>query len=108
VTFACRFKSYVFKTIVPVLIAPVVLPGSAAAQGCALCYTQAAASGTRMIHALMAGIVILVFPAMALSVFFMALAYRRRDRFCQVGRGGDLPDENLQQPSVPKALLTSV
>ena len=52
-----------------------------AAQGCALCYTQAAAAGSRMIHALCVGILILVFPPMGLSVFFTALAYRRRNRF---------------------------
>jgi uncharacterized membrane protein len=51
------------------------------AQGCALCYTQAAASGSRMIHALLAGIVILVFPSLVLSAFFTILAYRKRSRF---------------------------
>ena len=54
---------------------------SASAQGCALCYTQAAGSGMRMIHALWAGIGILVFPPMLLSVFFTVLSYRKRNRF---------------------------
>ncbi len=54
---------------------------SASAQGCALCYTQAAASGSRMIRALWAGIGILVFPPMVLSVFLTVLTYRKRSRF---------------------------
>jgi hypothetical protein len=89
VKFACSFSSGKLRTMGAVVTALAGLSGSAAAQGYALCYTQAAASGPRMIHALMAGIVILVFPAMALSVFFIALAYRRRDHFSQVDRGSE-------------------
>ena len=37
-------------------------PLPAFAQGCALCYTQAASAGARMIHALQNGILILVIP----------------------------------------------
>ena len=38
------------------------------AQGCALCYTQAASAGARMIHALQSGILILVIPPTLASV----------------------------------------
>ena len=37
-------------------------------QGCALCYTQAAAAGARMIAALRSGIIILVIPPTLASV----------------------------------------
>jgi hypothetical protein len=60
-----------------VLLAPLPAFG----QGCALCYTQAASSGTRMIHALRDGILILVIPPMFLSVGFTVLAYRKRNQF---------------------------
>lgn len=51
------------------------------AQGCALCYTQAASSGHRMIQALRNGIIILVVPPMFLSVAFTVLVYRKRNQF---------------------------
>lgn len=51
------------------------------AQGCALCYTQAASSGHRMIQALRNGILILVIPPMFLSVAFTVLVYRKRNQF---------------------------
>jgi hypothetical protein len=50
-------------------------------QSCALCYTQAASSGNRMIHALQNGIIILVVPPMFLSVGFTLLAYRKRNQY---------------------------
>ena len=62
-----------------VLVFATALP--AFGQGCALCYTQAAASGTRMIHALRNGILILVLPPTFASVGVAFLAYRRRDQF---------------------------
>ena len=43
-------------------------PRPTAAQGCALCYTQAASSGSRMIQALKSGILILIAPPTLLSV----------------------------------------
>lgn len=63
------------------VVATLCLRSAVAAQGCALCYTQAAGSGPRLIHALWAGIAILVFPAMVLCVTFTAVAYRKRNRF---------------------------
>jgi len=54
------------------LLRSIVLPGAALilvlsavpafSQGCALCYTQAASSGARMIQALKSGILILIVP----------------------------------------------
>jgi hypothetical protein len=64
-------------------------PQALFAQGCALCYTQAAASTQRFIQALRSGILILVIPPMFLSVMFTVMAYRRRNTFHE-----DLADEH--------------
>jgi len=68
------------------------LPPRAFSQGCALCYTQAAASGTRMIQALRSGIVILIIPPLSMCLGAIVLAYRRRDQFNQ-------PDTGVQPES---------
>lgn len=65
-----------------VLVA-LTLPPLAFSQGCALCYTQAAASGARMIQALRSGIVVLIIPPVSLCLAAIALAYRRRNQFNQ-------------------------
>jgi len=57
------------------------LPSFAFAQGCALCYTQAANSGARIIQALREGIVILIIPPLSMCLGAMVLAYRRRNQF---------------------------
>jgi len=54
-------------------------PQALFAQGCALCYTQAASSTQRFIQALRSGIVILMVPPMFLSIMFTVMAYRRRN-----------------------------
>jgi hypothetical protein len=56
-------------------------PQALLAQGCALCYTQAAASTQRFIQALRSGIIILMVPPMFLSVMFTVMAYRRRNTY---------------------------
>ena len=57
------------------------MPKTLLAQGCALCYTQAAGSTQRFIQALRSGILILVIPPMFLSVMFTVMAYRRRNTY---------------------------
>jgi hypothetical protein len=53
----------------------------ALSQSCALCYTQAAASGERFIAALRSGIVLLIVPPMFMSAGITWLAYRKRNHF---------------------------
>ena len=65
-----------------VLLALTITP-LALSQGCALCYTQAANSGARMIQALRNGIVILIIPPLCLCLGAMVLAYRKRNHFNQ-------------------------
>jgi hypothetical protein len=56
-----------------------VLPPLAVAQGCALCYQSAAASGSRSIHALRNGIVVLILPPFFICTGISYLVYRRRN-----------------------------
>jgi len=58
-----------------------LLPGLAWAQGCALCYTQAAGSGSRVIQALKSGILILVIPPMLICLGITLMAYKKRNQF---------------------------
>ena len=69
--------------IAVIVLVALTLPPQVFSQGCALCYTQAAASGARMIRALRAGIVILIIPPLSMCLGAIALAYRRRDQFHQ-------------------------
>ena len=61
------------------------LPGPAFSQSCALCYTQAASSGARMIEALRSGILILVIPPTLMSVFILYALHRKSNQFKQAG-----------------------
>jgi hypothetical protein len=63
-------------------------PRPAAAQSCALCYTQAASSGSRMIQALRSGILILIVPPTLLSVGMIFVLYHKRN---QVRAADDAP-----------------
>jgi hypothetical protein len=66
-------------------------PRPAAAQSCALCYTQAASSGNRMIQALKSGILILIVPPTVLSVGMIFVLYRKR---YQVRPADDAPQSD--------------
>jgi hypothetical protein len=58
-----------------------IVPALTFAQNCALCYTQAAASGSRMIQALRSGIAILVIPPMAICIVITIMAYNKNNHF---------------------------
>lgn len=61
--------------------AVLVVPSLAAAQGCALCVTQAAQGGHRFIDALRSGILVLMFPPMAISLAIIYISWRKRNQF---------------------------
>jgi len=81
------------------LLRSVVLPGAALilvlsavpafSQGCALCYTQAASSGARMIQALKSGILILIVPPTLGSVGMIFVMYKKRDQVRHSDEDGD-------------------
>lgn len=79
-------KSLLMVTIALAVFATVALPPMTFAQGCSLCYTQAANSGVRMIRALRSGIVILIIPPLSMCVGMMVAAYRKRNQFHQADR----------------------
>jgi hypothetical protein len=62
------------------------------AQSCALCYTQASSSGSRMIQALKSGILVLVVPPTLGSIGMIFVVYSKRN---QVRRTDD-SDESVQ------------
>jgi hypothetical protein len=57
-----------------------LVPVPAFAQSCALCYTQAASSGSRMIQALKSGILILIAPPTFMSIGLFFVCYRKRNQ----------------------------
>ena len=59
------------------------------AQNCALCYTQAASSGSRVIQGLRSGILILIIPPMFMSVGITVLAYKKRNQFSRRQTSGE-------------------
>jgi hypothetical protein len=63
------------------LLGGLLVPSVALAQNCALCYTQAAAAGTRIVQALRSGIVILVLPPMLICIGLAVMTYRKRNQF---------------------------
>lgn len=63
------------------LIASLAIPSIVSAQSCALCYTQAAGSGERLVQALRSGIVILVVPPMLICIGIAVMAYKKRNQF---------------------------
>jgi hypothetical protein len=56
-----------------------MLAPHSAAQGCAMCYQSAAASGEQGRAALRSGILILLFPTVSLFLGIFGLVYRRRN-----------------------------
>jgi len=84
-----RFKLYLALAGLALLAIP--LP--AFAQSCALCYTQAASAGAKLIQALRSGILVLIIPPMLISAGITFLAYRKRNQFkrsdnlCESDRG---------------------
>jgi hypothetical protein len=65
-------------------LAMLTLPLPAFSQNCALCYSQAASAGARMIEALRSGILVLIVPPMFMWVGVTVIVYRKRNQFRQV------------------------
>ncbi|MGO9403159.1 MAG: hypothetical protein ACLPVW_06775 [Terriglobales bacterium] len=76
-----------------VTLAALAAPLPAFSQSCALCYTQAASAGARMIQALRSGILILIVPPTFMSIGMIFIMYRKRN---QVRRTDNLPDSGRE------------
>lgn len=70
---------WIFGIAVAALIF-LLLPVPAFSQNCALCYTQAASSGSRMIQALKSGILILIVPPTLASVGMIFVVHHKRNQ----------------------------
>jgi hypothetical protein len=64
-------------------------PLPAFSQSCALCYTQAASAGARMIQALKSGILILIVPPTLGSIGMIFVGYRKRNQVRRNDNGND-------------------
>ena len=63
------------------LLGALLVPTVLFAQNCALCYTQAASAGHRVVQALRSGILMLIAPPMFICIAIAIMAYRKRNRF---------------------------
>ena len=85
------------KLSIPIWILGIALVGliilltpiPAFAQSCSLCYTQAASSGARMIHALQSGILILVLPPTLGSIGMIFVVYHKRNKVRRTESGAE-------------------
>ena len=66
---------------IAVLIALLAVPALASAQGCAMCYNNAAAANPAAIHALRSGILVLMIPPVLIFTGVCLFALRNRNRF---------------------------
>ena len=76
------------------LITILLCATAALPQGCALCYTQAAGSGARMIQALKSGILVMMVPPMGICVFLTVLGYKKRNKFHSIEKEEEENDED--------------
>ena len=70
-------------------LAILLFPLPAFSQGCALCYTQAASSGAKMIAALKSGILILILPPTLGSIGMIFVVHRKRNQVRRTDNGGE-------------------
>jgi hypothetical protein len=78
-------KRIISASIKALLLLAVLAALPAFAQNCALCYTQAASSGQRMIEALRSGILVLIIPPTLMSIGMIFVVYHKRNQFRQSG-----------------------
>jgi hypothetical protein len=82
-------RPFLLIAIALVALAMLAAPLPAFSQSCALCYTQAASAGARMIQALRSGILFLIVPPTFMSVAMILIIYHKRN---QVRRSDDASD----------------
>ena len=82
-------RPFLLVGIALIALAMLAAPLPAFSQSCALCYTQAASAGARMIQALRSGILILIVPPTLMSVGMIFIVYRKRHQFRQAADAAD-------------------
>jgi hypothetical protein len=73
-------------TFAVAVFATVAFSPAAFSQSCALCYTQAASAGHRMIEALRSGILVLIIPPTLMWLVIAAIAHAKRNQFKRAGQ----------------------
>jgi hypothetical protein len=73
-----------------VALSLVLSAAPAFSQSCALCYTQAASSGSRMIQALKSGILVLIVPPTLGSIGMILIVYRKRNQVRDSGERDEI------------------
>jgi|HubBroStandDraft_4_1064222.scaffolds.fasta_scaffold34115_5 hypothetical protein len=82
-------RSLPVMTIALVALLLLAAPLPAFSQSCALCYTQAASAGHRMIEALRSGILILIVPPTFMSVCMIFIMRHKHNQFRDDEAGTD-------------------
>ena len=88
--------------IVQAVLALFATPLPALAQNCALCYTQAASAGTRMIQALQSGTLVLIVPPTLASIGMIFIVYRKRNQIRKTADAIDSWEETSLSNSATK------
>ena len=76
-------RPFLLMGIALIGLAALAAPPAAFSHSCALCYTQAASAGARMIQALRSGILVLIVPPTFMSVCMIFIVHRKRNQFRQ-------------------------
>lgn len=81
--------------------AVIAAPSALYAQGCAMCYQNAAAAGPRPAEALRHGILIMLFPPLFIFAGIIVLAHRRRNDMSDSEAGLEYQDDytSFEDPS---------
>jgi len=62
-------------------------------QGCSLCYTQAASSGSKVIQALKAGILVLIIPPTLGSIGMLFVVHRKNNQIRRIASDDDWDED---------------
>ena len=75
-----NIRTFRFIAFALLALAMLALPLPVFSQSCALCYTQAASAGARMIQALRSGILILIIPPTLGSIGMIFMVHHKRNQ----------------------------
>ena len=87
-----NIRTFRFIAFALLALAVLALPLPVFSQSCALCYTQAASAGARMIQALRSGILILIIPPTLGSIGMIFIVHHKRNQVRRTEYG----DETIQ------------
>lgn len=85
-------KRVSLSSVAVIVFLALFLSAPAFSQSCALCYTQAASAGTKMIQALRSGILILIIPPTLASIGMVFVLRRKDSHFNQPNEPDETPE----------------